>query len=545
MPATASPDSLPTVGQIAGGRTVSIPRDTRLVNIGFQSTDPALSARVANALARAYLQQSITFRSKMTDDASGWLTKQVSEQRSLVDASEGALQQYRREHGADALIRDELGGQQQNVVVQKLGELQERKPRHATVPVEKQSEYKQLQAAQASRTPLDTIPAIATNLYIQGLKGELTVLQRQMLQASQELGEAHPEMIKLSAAVQNSERKLQTEINLAAAAIRNEFEAAQERERAVSAALARQKVAVRELNGKAVKYTALEREAHSNREVLDQLLQRSREAVLAKQLQSTSVRIVDWAEVPREPDLPAQGAHDDDRLYRQQHVRVGAGFRARALQYPYQVASRRQAAPADTPHRRGAKGRGEGRGRVASARIRRPCTVRGAVPGPATRLMSTPALAERRTLLVTSSEPFEGKTMSAANVAVSLARLRQRVVLIDADLRHPRLHEVFGMDRGRGLANVLTSGQMTGADFGRTKVPGLWLMPAGSSPQSPADSALARRASAGWSTTCGSSSTGWSSSRRPSSSSPTRVSSPEPSPRCSWWWTPAGCHAKR
>jgi capsular exopolysaccharide synthesis family protein len=487
MPATASADSLPTVGQIAGGRTVSIPRDTRLVNIGFQSTDPALSARVANALARAYLQQSITFRSKMTDDASSWLTKQVSEQRALVDASEGALQQYRQEHGADALIRDELGGQQQNVVVQKLGELQAAETEARNRTVEKQSAYKQLQAAQASRTPLDTIPAIATNPYILGLKGELTLLQRQMLQASQELGDAHPDMIKLSAAVQNSERKLQTEINLAAAAIRNEFEAAQERERVVSAALARQKVAVRELNGKAVKYTALEREARTNREVLDQLLQRSREAVLAKRLESTSVRIVDWAEVPDEPVFP--------RKARTMMIAfTGSSMFALALVFGLELFNTRIKSPADVKQHLRTRLIGVVPRVEAKAGSESPLLGYGAPAQFAelfrdlrTRLMSMPQLAERRTLLVTSSEPVEGKTMSAANVAVSLARLRQRVVLIDADLRHPRLHEVFGVDRGPGLANALTSGQMTGADFRRTKVPGLWLMPAGSSPQSPAD----------------------------------------------------------
>ena len=91
-----------------------------------------------------------------------------------------------------------------------------------------------------------------------------------------------------------------------AGAIRNDFEAAQSRERALVAALERQKLEVRILNGKAVEYTALEREATSNREVLDKLLQRSREASLARELQSTNVRIVDWAEVPRVPVLPRQ-----------------------------------------------------------------------------------------------------------------------------------------------------------------------------------------------------------------------------------------------
>ena len=485
--ASGETDSLPTVGEIVMGRTVSIPRETRLVNVGFQSTDPALAARVANALARAYLQQTAAFRSKTTDDASSWLAKQVQEQRALVEASEAALQQYRQEHGADALMRDQLGAEQQNVVVQKLAELQAAETKARTETFEKQSQYSQLLAAQAGRAPLDTIPAIATNPYIQGLKGELTALQRQLTQASQELGDVHPEMIKLRESVQSAERKVQSEITIAAAAIRNDFEAAQARERSLSAALAQQQLAVRQLNGKTVKYTALEREATSNREVLDQLLQRSREAVLARQLQTTNVRIVDWAEAPWAPIWPRRGRT-------MMIAFVGSGVLALALVFALEIFNTRIKSPADVKHHL----------RIPVVGVLPQVGPKSGAPSPLlghgaparfaelfqsvrTTLMSTPELAEGRTLLVTSSEPAEGKTMSAANIAVSLARLRQRVVLIDADLRHPRLHEVFSVDKGPGLADVLTSGQTTTVDFRKTMVSGLWLMPAGSPSQSPAD----------------------------------------------------------
>ncbi len=240
----------------------------------------------------------------MTGEASDWLSQQVQEQRKVVEASEMALQRYREEHGADALFTDRLGAEQQNIVVQKLGELQAAVSKARAETIEKEAQYKQLSAIQADRDPLDTLPAIASNGFIQGLKGEVTALQRQLVQASKELGERHPEMIKLQGAVQSAERKLQTEISNVVRAIRNDFEAAQSRERALVVALERQKVEVQALNGKAVEYNALEREATSNREALDKLLQRSREASLARELQSTSVGIVDSAEIPAWPTLP-------------------------------------------------------------------------------------------------------------------------------------------------------------------------------------------------------------------------------------------------
>jgi capsular exopolysaccharide synthesis family protein len=103
-----------------------------------------------------------------------------------------------------------------------------------------------------------------------------------------------------------------------------------------------------------------------------------------------------------------------------------------------------------------------------------------------TNIVSARELAIGRTILVTSSEPAEGKTVSAANLAVSLAGLKQRVLVIDADLRKPLLHTMFGEEEQPGLADVLM-GKTTTHVFRKTKVSGLWLMPAGRVSQNPAD----------------------------------------------------------
>ena len=477
---------VPTVGEIVLGRTVSLVRDTRLVNIGFRTTDPMLSAQVANALARAYLQRNLEFRSRTSGEASDWLKSQVGELRKLVEENEASLQRYRTEHGADALITDRLGAEQQNIVVQKLAALQAAETKARTETIERMAQYKQLAAAKANRESLDTVPAIASNSYIQGLKGELAALQRQLTQASNELGERHPEMIKLQAAVQNAERKLQTEISNAARAIENDFEAARSRERELVADLARQKLEVQTLNGKAAEYTALEREATSNREVLDRLLQRSRETALTSELQTTNIRIVDWAEAPMLPILPRKGRNMLIAF-------VGSGGLALALILVLEVFNTRLRSPQDVKQHLRIPVLGVVP-RVKPQKGRASPLLGSAIPGQfdemlqglRTNLLLAPELEAGHTLLVTSSEPSEGKTTSAANIAVSLARLKQRVLLIDADLRKPQLHEVFGEDQQPGLADVL-AGKTSHRDFRKTKVHGLWLMPAGSALTNPAD----------------------------------------------------------
>ena len=486
LPSRSAQRAVPSVQDIMAGRSAALVKDSRLVTVGFSATDPQVAAQIANALARAYVKQNAEFRLRASGDASDWLTKQVEQQRKLVEESEAALQRYRQEHQADALFTDKMGAEQQNIVVQKLAELQGAVTRARTDTIEKEALYRQVSLAQTNREALDTVPTVANDPYVQRLKGELGDLQRQLAQASSELGERHPDILKLQGAIQTTEGKIQSEISNAAAAMGKDLEAAQSRERALTRALERQKLEVQALNGKAVEYTALEREATSNGEALDKLLQRSREITISRQLESTAVRVVDWADAPATPVLPR-------RMRNYGLGFVGSGVFALALVFGLEIFNTRVRTPEDVirhlripvlgvvPNVKPQSGQtsvflGDGA----------PPQFAELIQALRTNLMMAPELVDGRTLLVTSAQPGEGKTVAVANIGVSLARLKQRVVLIDADLRKPRLHELFGEDQQPGLANVLT-GKTTPRDCRKTKIPGLWLMPAGSMSQNPAD----------------------------------------------------------
>ena len=256
-----------------------------------------------------------------------------------MQQSEAALQQYRQEHGADVLGDQQSAGRQ-SIVLQKLGELQEAVTRARAETIEKEAQAAQLASIEASGQPIDTLPAIGSNSFIQGLKTDLTGMQQKLAQASENLGERHPEIIKLRGAVENADRKLRSELAKAMAAIRNDRDSARARERALTEALERQKTAAQDLNAKSVEYTSLEREAEANREQLDKMLQRAREAILARDVPSASSRILDRAEVPSEPVLPrknrnlAMGA-------------IGGGVLALALVFLLEIFNNRVSSPDD------------------------------------------------------------------------------------------------------------------------------------------------------------------------------------------------------
>jgi polysaccharide biosynthesis transport protein len=471
---------VPTVGEIVDGRSVSPVSNTRLVSIGFRSTDPVLAAAVANAVARAYVKWNTEFKSSTTGEASDWLKRQVEEQRKLVHASEAALQSYKKDHDAEAL------GERQNIVVQKLADAQAAVTRARAETIEKQTQYEQLSAIESNHDALDTLPAIASNPFIHGIKDELATLQQQLAQASEQLGERHPDIIRLRAAVDTADRKLRTEISKVSAAIRNEYEAARSREGALTAAFERQKVEVQQLNAKAVEFTALDRAATANRLLLDNLEQRSKQITLARDLPSASASLLDPAEVPDAPVLPRERRNLVMALF-------GSGAFALALVFLLELMNSRVTSPEDVRRHLGIPVLGVAP-QVKQRNGHGPLLLNNGAPrefaellqGMRTNLVAVPELSSAHTLLVTSSEAGEGKTVIAANLAVSLARLNQRVLLIDADLRRPRLHEMFGEENGPGLTDVLL-GKATATAFRKTKVARLWLMPSGRAASNPTD----------------------------------------------------------
>ena len=140
------------------------------------STDPQLAADLANAHARAYIEQNLEYRFSASKEATDWLEGQLAEQRKKVEASEAELQRYKEQHDAVA-VED-----RQNIVVQRLSDLNSAATKAKTTRIEKEALYNQLRSIQNSNA-LDSFPAVLGNEYIQKLKGDLGDLQRQQARA--------------------------------------------------------------------------------------------------------------------------------------------------------------------------------------------------------------------------------------------------------------------------------------------------------------------------------------------------------------------------
>jgi len=464
-----------------GAVTVSPIRNSRLVDVIFESPDPALSAIVANGIAKAYIEESLEFKFLSSKEASDWLAERLGEQRSKVEKSEQALQRY-REATTDAVSLEE----RQNIVVQKLADLNAAVTRAKTDRVEKEAAYSQIRAVQNNYAALDNFPAVLSNTFIQQQKAELADLQRQQAQLSEKLGSNHPEMLKIGLAIRNAENKIQAEMNKIVQGVYNDYQRSIAQENSLKQLLEQQKKEALDLNRRGIEYGVLTRDAMSNRQIFDSLLQRTKETSISGELKTSNIRIVDAAEPPRRPLRPSTSVN----------LLFGASaglLLAVGLAFFFEYIDNRIKSPEEMSRFLGLPFLGMipalfegGVVPLISNRDLNP-TFSESFRSLRTNVAFSSADEGLRSIVVTSTMPNEGKTVVATNLATALAQTGLRVLLIDADMRKGRVNAVFDKPRQPGLSDFLVGRAKVSQSVRTTNVPGLWVMPAGTVPPNPSE----------------------------------------------------------
>lgn len=458
-------------------------KTSRLVDVHVQSGDAKFAAQAANALAQAYIEQNLEVRMTSSKETSDWLTGQLSAQRERILASEDALQRYRENHDAVSLE------DRQNIVGQKLSDLNAMVTKAKGDRIARESLYNQIRSIQQQEAPLDTLPSILANSYLQQLKTDLSKLRAEHAQRSQELGDLNPQMVALNASIADAETKLRSELSKQVDAMKNEVEAARSLETSLTQALDAQKREVTDLGRTGITYAALEREVTTNRQIFDTLLARTREKGIAGELKASDVRVVDAAQVPQAPIWPDRaetlmyasffGAlfgiglaffmeYLDDRIKTPDEIKAYLGLPFLGM---VPVITKKEAT--------------EGRPLLHKRETVSPMF------SEAFRAVRTNVIfsAEQRahSIVVTSTGPGEGKTVVSSNLAIGLAMTGRSVLLLDVDMRLPQVHDIFGMEKQPGLSDLLAGTTTARQAVRQTTVPGLWVMPSGSPTGNPAE----------------------------------------------------------
>jgi capsular exopolysaccharide synthesis family protein len=469
---------LAAIGEFLGGLEIVPVKGTRLVEITYSSPDPQYASLAANTLAREYVGQNLELKLSSTTATIDWLSTELGKQRQKVEAAERAMAEYQEAQNAMSL------DDRQNIVIARLNSLNEAVTKAKTSRLQKEAAYRQLGNIRADQAGADNYPAIERNPIIQEIKLQLANLTGEKARLSQRYGPLHPEMEKIEKQIDSSVARLHAETAKALESIANDYRSAVVEERNLGGLLEDQKRQAIELNRKNITYSILEREAESERQVYNALLQQEKELRVVGNSRANNVQIMDEAEVPGGPYTPN---HSRDWLMA---VMFGLALGV-AVAYAVDYLDDSVKLPDDVTQRLELPLLGL----VPAVRGGKPPVLTGPVAHDfaeafrslRTSLVFTNGSPGKRTIAVTSTQPLEGKTTTACNLAVALAIGGARVMLIDADMRRPGLHRTMGLRNDVGLSHILTGQARLSEAIQPTSNDTLFVMTAGRVPPNPSE----------------------------------------------------------
>jgi len=523
--ATASDDEARTgalASQLLGGVSISPIRNTRLVEVSYVSPSADMAARIANGWAEAFIDWNVESRFRTVGKASSFLSTQIETIKQEIQDKEAQLQAYSR--GKDIVALDPGS----NVIMQRLQGLNQDYVQAVSERISKEARYKELQSS-----PADVAAENLAGGIVQQLRGDVSRLERDYAAKLNIYKPEWPAMQELRAQIDKGRQHLATVVEETVAkaleSARGDYQAALRREESLASEMNRQKADAMRLNSAAVEYNTLKSDVTTRRTLLDQLLSRQSETEVESRLQGTrdsNVTIVDRALVPRGPFRPSLPRNLLLGIVLGSGLGLGAVFFLEYLDRTLKTADdveRHLGIPvlAVIPDVEGGAGgygyssgygygHGHGHhaptgGRAGAKHKKVPVQAAEHPPGIELipflkpRLAASEAYRSLRTSLllssaaglkvvvVTSAVPGEGKTATSSNLAIVLAQLGRDVLLVDGDLRKPRLHEIFQVSNRIGLVNVLTHSTEAAAVLLRTEIPNLYLTPAGPTPPNPAE----------------------------------------------------------
>jgi len=481
------------ISTFLGGLRVEPIKSTRLVNICFESPHPKLAAQIANGLAQAYIEQSLELTTGTSQDAIKFLTKKIHELRRKVEESESALERYKEEKGIITVDEREM------ITPQNLAELNSQFLQAQLRRVEFETLYDQTKKLSEQPEMVESTPRVLNSLFIQQLKKEKIALEREYSKLHSKYGPRHPVIIRLSSQIATIKHKIEMEVEKIVNSIKVEYELSKARERVLKNQFDGMKRKALDLSKKGIKYAALKRLADSNREIYGALLKRLKETDITEDIKAVNIRIVDRAEVPRSPVRPNKRQNIMLSIIVGLTMGIGLAFLLeymdntikthedieQRIHLPFLGAIPTIRFNAQDSEKEDKSIPSENKDLITFTHPR--STSSEAYRSVRTSaLLSTPDSPPGK-ILIASAAPYEGKTITAANLAISMAQAGGKTLLLDSDLRKPRVHQVFSVDNTAGLSNIVATGQDPRSLIKKTDVPNLYVLTSGPIPPNPAE----------------------------------------------------------
>jgi capsular exopolysaccharide synthesis family protein len=471
---------------LQGGLSVKGEENSRIAQVFFDDVIPERAQKLSILIAEVYAEQNLTRKLQGVDDAVNWLNERLKEIRTEKASQEAELQKYKEQYKVVS-FSDKENSTRANLIA-----LTESLNRLKGQRIEIEAQYSKLNELVKKSKRVEDLLGVLTSDLLTKFERDLADLRSRKSELTHKYMEKHPEMVRLNAHISEVEGLIRQEVANEVSRLRTKFLLAKAEEDSVAQALDQQKMETLQLEDVTRRLADIQVVTNTNQQIFETLQKKIKEADLSALIRSNNIRVMDRALLPNSPIRPDVSSNI---LLSIAIGLLGGIALALAMEYlddtfkTHEDVERylKLSVMGVIPHFEQAVENG------STSRLEfLPATEPASTVAEFYRTLRTNVLFSSRTraqnrLLVVSTGPSEGKTITTINLAVTLAQIGQRTVVVDLDFRRPKVHTAFEVPNQNGMTNVLL-GEIALRDAIRhSEIPNLDYILAGSIPPNPAE----------------------------------------------------------
>jgi capsular exopolysaccharide synthesis family protein len=466
--------------------TVEPLEETKIVNVSFMSANPELALIIANATAKAYIDQLLEMKMQASNYNRKWMGIKGEEEAEKLKKAKKALNEYMKANDI-VTVQDRA-----TIIPQKLAQLGSELAKAETRQKELETLYTKIKKSLNNYEELETIPVIADDPVLKLIRNQILKVEQNIMEQSKKYGPKHPVMVRVNSELTILKTKRNQEIRHIIKTVKNRYELANSNTRDLWELLDKTKKEAVILNEKFIQYEILKREIENHQNLYNALTSKADEQSITEKAQNINVWVVEKAQLPEFPSKPNRKRNILLGIIMGLFGGVGLAlfleYLDNTIKTPDDIEERYNLPVLTT---------------ISKVKDKTKTLYKLVLDEPSSALaesfkslrasiMLSSSDSPPKTILITSMAPKDGKTTIASNLAMAIAGSGSKVLIIDCDLRRPMLHQVFGLENKKGLSTFIAG--TSGIKIIREGMPeNLSLITSGPIPPNPSELMISKR----------------------------------------------------